>query len=435
MGVGRIIGTNGSRRREMMTLKPKYDGKTFGGLMLAPGPLIYENGEFAISTSWDASSYSISHGKVEGSTYFTFLELGERFDSRGESFVISSGDIDNNNKMSFGGYNDWRIMALNELGSIMSTSTGDRLGSTVNGNNNKHFSAIVVSTPYARQSYARGLLFYPDGEVITGVTLRYYDRVTTTTISLDNLNDYLEQGCIFMPYCGRYYNGFSNINTDARYFTVTTYVDDSLQAYNSYWTNSQLAASISGKDNCSLCAWPVRTIRHRNPGELIYQLSNYTCNGTQSTAINTELRLFNTTDFPNGFTIEFSCTVTLVPISNEFGTWFACTNETGSPWPGIMFRQERNNNSQLRFGVNTNQSNSVINSGVTASVGTTVDATISYDGISALTMTLNNATYTYNGTITHNFTLTIGGNMNAQGAWYSDRYGYVQIDSFKVYRL
>ena len=93
------------RRRAAVDIKPKCP--SFGGLMIAPGPLIYENGAFCISPDTYVSSYNSIYGKNEGSTYFSFVELGQYFDSRGSSFGATDGNINNNgSKISFDGYND-----------------------------------------------------------------------------------------------------------------------------------------------------------------------------------------------------------------------------------------------------------------------------------------------------------------------------------------
>ena len=52
------------RRRAAVDIKSK--GPSFGGLMIAPGPLIYENGAFCISPDPYVSSYNSIYGKNEG---------------------------------------------------------------------------------------------------------------------------------------------------------------------------------------------------------------------------------------------------------------------------------------------------------------------------------------------------------------------------------
>lgn len=70
------------------------------------------------------------------------------------------------------------------------------------------------------------------------------------------------------------------------------------------------------------------------PSNIIYELYNHTCDGTEATAINTGVYLFNTTTYPNGWTLEldFSFTGNVAQ-----GSVIRCRNAE-SPYNGITAR-------------------------------------------------------------------------------------------------
>ena len=178
-------------------------------------------------------------------------------------------------------------------------------------------------------------------------------------------------------------------------------------------------------------------IRMMNPystEKLVYSLSNYTCNGTSSTAINTMLRLFNSTDYPYGFKLEFSGTAAINPASLPYGlgSWLGCMDETGSPWPGFVVRHDRNKQT-LDMSVNA-ASGTILSQDKTANSGTTVNITFTYDR-SIFTKIVDGVSSSAYGSITHNFPLCIGGTLQTETTWFSDRFGYVKVNSLKVYKL
>lgn len=177
----------------------KYHKKIykFSNLQIASGPLYYNGTSFEIKDSWNYDSYNTVYGKSSGSYYFNFLQMGELFEKSG--FSTSDGNIINELD-PIGG---WRLPTQTEWASIIGTT---RAGSTVNGAGNKHYALIkLTSVTYAGSSTPNGLLIFPDGETITGKTLSGVDNTTlTTSITLAELNVYLEQGCVFLPASGYY---------------------------------------------------------------------------------------------------------------------------------------------------------------------------------------------------------------------------------------
>ena len=177
---------------------------TFGGYMLTPGPLFFDGGSLSINEDWSTCSYDKSYGFTKGSTFFSFVELGRHFDSRGQNFSMSSGSINNEGEnVIYAGYDDWRLPTQKEWEAIIGTA---REGATVNGIPHACFSMIMVKDMvYAGMKGPVGLLLFPDGEEITGK--RFFEinqkRVTHDFLRSD-LEDYISKGCVFLPSAGYY---------------------------------------------------------------------------------------------------------------------------------------------------------------------------------------------------------------------------------------
>ena len=76
----------------------------------------------------------------------------------------------------------------------------------MNGQANKHYALVQLSghgVKHAGASLPNGMLLFPDRETITGKTLAGMDNGTQTTgMTLAELNEYLRQGCAFLPSSG-----------------------------------------------------------------------------------------------------------------------------------------------------------------------------------------------------------------------------------------
>lgn len=70
---------------------------------------------------------------------------------------------------------------------------------------------------------------------------------------------------------------------------------------------------------------------------IIYQLYNYTCDGTAATAINTGIYLFDTTLYPNGW--DLYCEFTVNAFKKDQESYLRCRN-ANSPWNGFNVRRE-----------------------------------------------------------------------------------------------
>ena len=165
----------------------------FAGLQISKGPLYYGTNGYEIKDSWEYNSYNSIYGKNVGSTYFNFINMGELFEKSG--FTSSDGDIEN----SLDPLDGWRLPTSEEWNLIIGTT---REGSTVNGNT-AHYSLIqLTDVTYGSTTNPIGLLIYPDGEIINGTTLTIDNPYSYIGITELQLNEYLSQGCIFLPSCG-----------------------------------------------------------------------------------------------------------------------------------------------------------------------------------------------------------------------------------------
>lgn len=193
----------------------------FAGLRIAPGPLYYNGTSYEIKDNWNYDSYNSKYGKVSGSTYFSFLEMGQLFDTDGESFTEESGNIDNANTLA-----GWRMPTAAEWLKILTTDSAVRTGSTVNGNSNKHWAFLqLTGVTHASLSTPTGLLIFPDdGDFPSSayLTLPGVDNASSikTGVTLDQLNAFLEAGCVFLPRSGRFWNFWTDGGYQVYYWSA-----------------------------------------------------------------------------------------------------------------------------------------------------------------------------------------------------------------------
>lgn len=164
---------------------------TFGGLRFSQGPLYYGSNGYEIKDSWNYTSYGSVYGKSTGSTHFNFLEMGELFEKSG--FTTSDGDIEN----MLDPFDGWRLPSQTEIENILGTT---RPGSTVNNIQNQRYTTIIIDDVAHCGNYGivDGILIFPDGETITTST------GTSSTLSGLELEEYISQGCVFLPASGTY---------------------------------------------------------------------------------------------------------------------------------------------------------------------------------------------------------------------------------------
>jgi len=230
---------------------------SFGGLEIAPGNLYWDGSEWSIDETWDehctnGTGYGVFSGLA--SSYFNFLEIGDLFEKEG--FTTTDGNIDN----LLDPLNGWRLPTSSEWNTIYTTSSAVRVGSTVNGQSNKHFAYIrLTGITYANNAIPKGLLVFPDGEIITGTAFTYFDGTGNNTgVTVSTLNTYLEQGCVFIPCSGNYYHPgekWNNAGTAGLYWSSTEYSVDN--AYYAFFPTVTLNNTAKINTN----SYPVRLVR------------------------------------------------------------------------------------------------------------------------------------------------------------------------------
>ena len=217
----------------------------FAGMKITPGPLYYGSNGYKIKDSWNYDSYSLNYGKTVGSTYFSFIELGQLFES--SVFSTSDGDIEK----VLDPLDGWRVPTNAEWASILGTT---RSGSTVNGSSSKHYAMIQLTTGVT------GLLIFPDGETISGEALSYMDITTPNTgITEEQLNEYLSKGCIFLPGSG-YYDSSQHTWNNEHYYYWSSTENNSSTGYDLYFKPSNTISSDDNK-NKETCYFPVYLVK------------------------------------------------------------------------------------------------------------------------------------------------------------------------------
>ena len=247
--------------------------ETFGGLMIAPAPLYYDGTTFIIKDDdWNHGSYNSTQGLTTGSYYFQRSDL-VYFHSGG--YVSSYDSIDNNgSRISYGLYDDWRLPTQSDVNKILTTDASVRPGSTVNGQVNKHYAKVQlsgVSGPTGSNPY--GLIIFPDNESFSlkanSVSINTFDTYNagfSSGMTLSELQDALDHGCVFLPATGCYYNS-SWQNPSYGYYGTTNvqtyYSSGTFKRVSFFWGfHDTYVGSIDlGSSSGQSIAVPVRLVR------------------------------------------------------------------------------------------------------------------------------------------------------------------------------
>ena len=242
---------------------------TFNGLSIATGPLAYGENGYEIKSSWNYTSYNSVYGKNNGSTYFSFNEMGQLFEHSG--FTSSDGNIDN----SLAPFEGWRLPTYDELSAIYGTT---REGATVNGSANKHYAYIQLdNVQYAGTDTPEGLLLFPDNAIITGAALASMDNITVNSgITEAQLNEYIEQGCAFLPACAGFEEGvgWDPLSGDCKYLSVTEH-----DTYNGKTRQFPDGYSVTYMFNKSFARYTVRLVKDMTyGGQTPFDASNKSLN-------------------------------------------------------------------------------------------------------------------------------------------------------------
>lgn len=138
---------------------------------------------------------------------------------------------------------------------------------------------------------------------------------------------------------------------------------------------------------------------------VIYELYNYVCDGTAATAIDTGIKLFDTTAFPKGFIIEMTATSSTY---TSLGSMLRCRS-TNSPYPGISVRwSDKSGKVQIQMSGDSFTKDNAL--------GATMEYVIGYYPGSTGYYGINEDIKTYSAkTISTNDTLCFGGEKDANG--------------------
>jgi len=207
---------------------------SIAGLMIAPAPLHYSsaNGFEIIDDDWN--HFSSLYGKVDGSYDFCYEEVGQYFDSRGTSFeAFANTDFDGNypiidnngNRVSYGGYDDWRMLTTDDYLKIF----GTRTGATINGVSGCKWVIVDVQDVNNDGKWGTmiGLLLAPDDLVLDSMSASYaWQQYSNNSSNLTNttvVNEYVDAGCAFIPGFGWKSSTGSQIDIDdVAYFALTS---------------------------------------------------------------------------------------------------------------------------------------------------------------------------------------------------------------------
>ena len=194
--VAETIDVNDDDAVEVEIEVPVY---TFAGLQIAPGPLYYNGTSYEIKDNWNYSSYNSVYGKNEGSTFFSFTDMGKLFEKSDYNSSVD-GSIDN----LLDPLDGWRLPTYEEWEKIIASNSGDkRRGSTVNGHSGSYWSPIKISdVAFGGANKPFGYLFFPDGKTLAGKELLGYNVILdfdsytyyTTSLTQSELNVYLDKG-------------------------------------------------------------------------------------------------------------------------------------------------------------------------------------------------------------------------------------------------
>ena len=164
-------------------------------------------------------------------------------------------------------------------------------------------------------------------------------------------------------------------------------------------------------------------------GGTIYSLSDYTCDGTAATAINTGIYLFDQTVYPTGWVISFDFTIGENNVGN--GSYLRCRN-SASPYPGIALRRENGNANNLQGQINSS-------SKTTSAVAGTRHQAMFVNDLTKVYLYLDGgATSLSQQTPTNVISpLVIGGELSndTTQAWNTSRFGKIYIHSLIIKAL
>ena len=190
---------------------------TINGLVFAQNPVVYDNNEFRLQTSWDeTNSAGSKYGAVNGSTYFNFSEACS---INIEGYRLpSSTDI------------------KNSIADLYSRTGSEYIWDGGNVSNARY--VLVWCSFYLYGYYGtRGMLFFPDGKTINGPEMSAINKINSSVLlTYEELNSLIKQGCLFLPcvaYANYNYSGWNSFDPSGNVYGKQGY----------YWTSTDLGTN------------------------------------------------------------------------------------------------------------------------------------------------------------------------------------------------
>ena len=182
---------------------PRFVG-TFGGYMVAPSDMTWDGEKFTIpGEEWDTGfprgeNFNSSTDRPTNRSTYSWYQLRDWFGVTGSSYKT----ISNEQKVSYGGYDDWIVPSKSIQQKLYTKDPSVRPGSMVNGILNVLYISVEISD--YTSTYCRGILLVPDGLTITGAEfVEGYSGDSYApyrgTMTLAQIHDYVWKGCIFLP--------------------------------------------------------------------------------------------------------------------------------------------------------------------------------------------------------------------------------------------
>ena len=161
-----------------------------------------------------------------------------------------------------------------------------------------------------------------------------------------------------------------------------------------------------------------------------YTLNNYTCDGTESTAINTELSLFDYTTYPNGVLLQAELTLPSDASIVAEQTLFGCKSYGESTANGVKLVNQ--SSGTMRYNITPAIANTDVS--VTRGNRYTFGVRIkNQDWAVSFGSSSKQSTTDMTG---HNWPLTIGGALSAlPNTWYQDRFAAFTIHNLTIREL
>ena len=258
--------------------------KSIAGLWFARGDLYTTGSGFDIADSWEptVAAYNpalnntfVGSGNLQeldtseqGSTsagryYFNWLELGDVFSTQPVG-TDNKNNIDNTRTV-----NEFRMPTREEWGAVIS---GPRTGSTVNGTSGVRWCYTLVNGVTGGingNNQQAGIILFPDGENIVnaGITENTFNARAAnkewynTSMTLEQLNSLLSNGCAFLPVVKYFENTWSGISGfSGTYWSASCSTMG--QSYYLSFQNNLNAGVYSDMDKVYF--YPVRLVRDVN---------------------------------------------------------------------------------------------------------------------------------------------------------------------------